>query len=395
MPHFRTVAGATDLPIMIYNNPVAYNVDITPEMFARTGRRTATSSPSRNRRTTSAASPTSSTSWATAISSSQAWTTWCSKACCSARRAGSPASSTPFPHENRALVGSGDGRAVGGGARVVPLVHAAAASRHPQSSWCSTSSWRWRSSGFGTEMVRARRGCRSTGAEREEILEIIRTAIATRPESALAAARCSTPHPRHRFPHRRRADPRHRRRRAGPRARADGRTAAHASAPSSTAFRSAVVNEPRGTDAIVGALLCEPLDPSCDAGVIFFNNVGYLNMCGHGTIGLVVTLAHLGRIEPGRMPDRTRRRRGRTRGSTMRTARHRPQRAELPQRSERAGRRRRASAPCTATSPGAATGSSSSHDHGQELDARRSLEQLTDFTWRVRQALEAARHYRR
>ncbi len=51
-----------------------------------------------------------------------------------------------------------------------------------------------------------------------------------------------------------------------------------------------MVNEPRGNDAIVGALLCEPLDPSCDAGVIFFNNVGYLNMCGHGTIGLVVTL---------------------------------------------------------------------------------------------------------
>jgi 4-hydroxyproline epimerase len=61
-------------------------------------------------------------------------------------------------------------------------------------------------------------------------------------------------------------------------------------------FRSAVVNEPRGNDAIVGALLCEPSDASCDAGVIFFNNVGYLNMCGHGTIGLAVTLAHLGRL---------------------------------------------------------------------------------------------------
>ena len=36
------------------------------------------------------------------------------------------------------------------------------------------------------------------------------------------------------------------------------------------------------------------------AGVIFFNNVGYLGMCGHGTIGLVVTLAHLGRVQPGR-----------------------------------------------------------------------------------------------
>ncbi|HET8783609.1 MAG TPA: proline racemase family protein [Pyrinomonadaceae bacterium] len=64
-------------------------------------------------------------------------------------------------------------------------------------------------------------------------------------------------------------------------------------------FRSAVVNEPRGSDAVVGALLCEPLNKSCAAGVIFFNNVGYLGMCGHGTIGLIVTLAHLGRIGPG------------------------------------------------------------------------------------------------
>jgi 4-hydroxyproline epimerase len=64
-------------------------------------------------------------------------------------------------------------------------------------------------------------------------------------------------------------------------------------------FRSAVVNEPRGSDVLVGALLCEPVDPTCAAAVIFFNNVGYLGMCGHGTIGVAVTLAHLGRIGPG------------------------------------------------------------------------------------------------
>jgi 4-hydroxyproline epimerase len=64
-------------------------------------------------------------------------------------------------------------------------------------------------------------------------------------------------------------------------------------------FRSAIVNEPRGSDAIVGALLCEPADPSCSAGVIFFNNVGYLGMCGHGSIGLMVTLAYLGRAQAG------------------------------------------------------------------------------------------------
>ena len=64
-------------------------------------------------------------------------------------------------------------------------------------------------------------------------------------------------------------------------------------------FRSAVVNEPRGSDVMVGAMLTEPVDKTCMVGVIFFNNVGYLGMCGHGTIGLVVTLAHLGRIGPG------------------------------------------------------------------------------------------------
>ncbi len=64
-------------------------------------------------------------------------------------------------------------------------------------------------------------------------------------------------------------------------------------------FRSAVVNEPRGSDAVVGAWLVPPVDPSCAAGVIYFNNAGYLGMCGHGTIGLAVTLKYLGRIGPG------------------------------------------------------------------------------------------------
>ena len=64
-------------------------------------------------------------------------------------------------------------------------------------------------------------------------------------------------------------------------------------------YRSAIVNEPRGSDVMVGALLVEPMDKTCVAGVIYFNNVGYLGMCGHGTIGLIVTLAHLGRIKPG------------------------------------------------------------------------------------------------
>ncbi|MET3134667.1 4-hydroxyproline epimerase [Oxalobacteraceae bacterium GrIS 1.11] len=65
-------------------------------------------------------------------------------------------------------------------------------------------------------------------------------------------------------------------------------------------MRSAIVCEPRGSDVIVGALLCEPFEPSCAAGVIFFNNAGYLGMCGHGLIGLIASLAHLGRLQAGR-----------------------------------------------------------------------------------------------
>jgi 4-hydroxyproline epimerase len=64
-------------------------------------------------------------------------------------------------------------------------------------------------------------------------------------------------------------------------------------------FRSAVVNEPRGSDVMVGGLLCVPVDRTCAAGVVFFNNVGYLGMCGHGTIGLIATLAYMGRVGPG------------------------------------------------------------------------------------------------
>jgi 4-hydroxyproline epimerase len=65
------------------------------------------------------------------------------------------------------------------------------------------------------------------------------------------------------------------------------------------AWRSAVLNEPRGHSAIVGALLCPPQDPAATAGVIFFNNIGYLGMCGHGTIGLLRTLEFMGKISPG------------------------------------------------------------------------------------------------
>ncbi len=64
-------------------------------------------------------------------------------------------------------------------------------------------------------------------------------------------------------------------------------------------FRTTVLNEPRGSDVLVGALLVKPADPTCQFGVIYFNNVGYLGMCGHGTIGLIASLAYLGKVQPG------------------------------------------------------------------------------------------------
>jgi 4-hydroxyproline epimerase len=64
-------------------------------------------------------------------------------------------------------------------------------------------------------------------------------------------------------------------------------------------YRSAIVNEPRGSAPLVGALLVKPHRPGCDFGVIFFNNVGYLGMCGHGTIGLIASLRRVGELVPG------------------------------------------------------------------------------------------------
>ncbi|MEX9542639.1 proline racemase family protein, partial [Escherichia coli] len=64
-------------------------------------------------------------------------------------------------------------------------------------------------------------------------------------------------------------------------------------------WRTATILEPRGNDILVGALLCQPQNPQAAAGVIFFNNEGYLGMCGHGTIGLVASLAYLGKITVG------------------------------------------------------------------------------------------------
>lgn len=150
-------------------------------------------------------------------------------------------------------------------------------------------------------------------------------------------------------------------------------------------FRSAVVNEPRGSDVLVGALLCEPLDPSCAAGVIFFNNVGYLGMCGHGTIGLVVTLAHLGRITPGEH-------RIETPVGVVTTQLH--ESGEVSFRNVRSYRSA-AAVELTVESHGTIRGDVAwggnwfflVADHGQRLSLD-NLEALSDYTWRIRQALK-------
>src|SRR5581483_8193179 len=149
-------------------------------------------------------------------------------------------------------------------------------------------------------------------------------------------------------------------------------------------FRSAVVNEPRGSDVLVGALLCEPHDPTCAAGVIFFNNVGYLGMCGHGTIGVVVTLAHMERIRPGE----------RRSGSPVGTGT-----AALYSRGQvtvsKVQRYRHASAAgVDVPAYGQVIGDIAwggnwfflVHEHRFELELG-NIEALTDFTWAVRQAL--------
>ena len=151
-------------------------------------------------------------------------------------------------------------------------------------------------------------------------------------------------------------------------------------------YRSAVVNEPRGSDVIVGALLVEPEDRNCAAGVIYFNNVGTIGMCGHGTIGLVATLAHMGRIQPGEHRIET------PVGMVSATlhANGEVSVANVPSWRERKG--------ATVNLPdfGSLSGDVAwggnwfflAEQHRQEVIPA-NVEQLTAFSWRVREALNA------
>jgi 4-hydroxyproline epimerase len=152
------------------------------------------------------------------------------------------------------------------------------------------------------------------------------------------------------------------------------------------AFRSAVVNEPRGSDVMVGAILLSPVDPSCAAGVIYFNNVGYLNMCGHGTIGVAVALAYLGRIGPGSHRLET------PVGDVTITLEDRNTVTIENVESYRLAKNVRIDVPGVRTYTGDVAWGGNwfflVQDHGEALDVA-NVERLTDVTWGIRQALTA------
>lgn len=155
------------------------------------------------------------------------------------------------------------------------------------------------------------------------------------------------------------------------------------------AYRSAIINEPRGSDVMVGALLVEPHEPGCSFGVIFFNNVGVLGMCGHGTIGVVVSLAHLGRLQPGTV-------RIDTPVGVVTAELHPDGRVSLDNvPSWRQARGVAVQVPGLGPVRGDVAWGGNwfflVEDHGQRI-ATDNVEALTDYTWRVRQALNAQGH---
>jgi 4-hydroxyproline epimerase len=147
------------------------------------------------------------------------------------------------------------------------------------------------------------------------------------------------------------------------------------------------VNEPRGSDVLVGALLVEPADKTCITGVIFFNNVGVLGMCGHGTIGIAATLAHMGRIEPGEH-------RIETCVGVVTATLHQDGRvsvANVP--SYRKAKALKIDVPGMGPVVGDLAWGGNwfflISDHGQTL-ALSNVEKLTDYSWKIRQAINAS-----
>lgn len=152
-------------------------------------------------------------------------------------------------------------------------------------------------------------------------------------------------------------------------------------------LRTAVVCEPRGSDVLVGALLCEPQDPDCAAGVIFFNNVGYLGMCGHGMMGVIASLAHLGRLLPGRH-------RVETPVGLVETELHAGGSVTVHNVPSYRARRDmvidvRGHGPVVGDIAWGGNWFFLVSEHGQDLQLAHA-ETLTDFTWKLRQSLERA-----
>ena len=151
-------------------------------------------------------------------------------------------------------------------------------------------------------------------------------------------------------------------------------------------FRRIVVNEPRGSDVLVGALLCEASCSDFSAGIIFFNNVGYLGMCGHGSIGLAVTLYYLGRIAAGDHYLETP-------AGNVRLTLHDKNTVSV---SNVPSYRFRKDVSIEVPGIGSVTGDVAwggnwfflVSDHGQELDYA-NVDKLTDFTWSIRRELES------
>jgi 4-hydroxyproline epimerase len=151
------------------------------------------------------------------------------------------------------------------------------------------------------------------------------------------------------------------------------------------AFRSAVVNEPRGSDVMVGAMLLPPGERDCAARVIFFNNVGFLGMCGHGTIGVVATLRHMGRMKPGEHGIETP-------VGVVTVRLHEDESVSVQNvASYRLAKGVRVEVEGHGTVSGDVAWGGNwfflVNDHGQELKVK-NVERLTEFSWRVRRGLE-------
>ena len=156
-------------------------------------------------------------------------------------------------------------------------------------------------------------------------------------------------------------------------------------------LRRTVLLEPRGSDVLVGAYLVPPADPTCQFGVIYFNNVGYLGMCGHGTIGLIASLAYLGKVQPGII-------RVETPVGVVEATLHKNEAGEYPNKvsvQNIPSYRHLTHIPVTVdgkTVHGDVAWGGNwfflVHDHGMDVNMS-NLEALTDFSWRVREQLTA------